>query len=124
MHEPTIVDSFNLNTTITHVANVIGSVERVARRVHLHQMRSPGVCKAFLIDSRDMGCVWLRGMLYPVLCCFYSRIVFICKIWMGMLTDECERTRSSLEVNKQLVPSPLARCPLDKIMVTAGLDTN
>ena len=68
MHELTIIDSFNINTAITHVADVAGSVERVTRRVRLHQVCSPGVCKAFLVDSHLSGWnvrrVWLGGTLY------------------------------------------------------------
>jgi hypothetical protein len=58
MHVPTIIDSFNINTAITHVADVAGSVERVTGRVRLYQVCSPGVCKAFLVDSHfsGMGC--------------------------------------------------------------------
>src|SRR5260370_24842632 len=68
MHELTIIDSFNINTAIAHVADVAGSVERVTRRVRLHQVCSPGVCKAFLVDSHLSGWnvrrVWLGGTLY------------------------------------------------------------
>lgn len=51
-----MVDSFNINTAITHVADVIGSVERIGRRVHFYQVCSPGVCKTFVIDSWGVGC--------------------------------------------------------------------
>jgi hypothetical protein len=56
-----MVDSLNIDTAITHVADVTGSVERVARHIHIHQVCSPGVCKAFLIDTHYLGCDTVTG---------------------------------------------------------------
>lgn len=50
-----MADSLNIDSTIAHVANVTGSVERVARHIYIHQVCSPGVCKAFLIDTYYLG---------------------------------------------------------------------